>query len=53
MRDFLSRTDFREGAEGGCIEIQCECFMVRVEFLNGRHCHKIQLGKCLRAVERP
>jgi hypothetical protein len=31
--DFLSGTDFGEGAEGRCVEIQGERFMVSVEFL--------------------
>ena len=36
-RDFLSGADLGERDEGGWIEIQCECFVVSVEFLSGRH----------------
>jgi len=35
--DFLSGADFREGTEGGEIEINGERFVVRVEFFSGRH----------------
>jgi len=34
-RDFLSGADFGERTERGWIEIQGECFMVSIEFLNG------------------
>ena len=37
VRDFLSGANLCERAEGGCIEIQCERFMVGVEFFGRRH----------------